>query len=207
MPVVVASALLGFCGVVYEFVLAQSLSILFGNSVVQYSLTIGIFIAGMGLGSHLAERFLNPRLAIWRSQAALSLFAPSASLGFWWLAVAGHSEVARAMAYTSILAIGFLTGFELPLLLKLRNTFASGTVLAADYLGMLSACLLFPLFLLPELGVFKTLFLTALINSLVMISLWPRQVQWQVLCPLGLLGMVYLEPWIRTVLSQKLVGG
>lgn len=207
MPVVVASALLGFCGVVYEFALAQSLSILFGNSAVQYSLTIGLFIAGMGLGSHRAEGFSGPRLSLWRAQLILSLFAPAMSLLFWWLAICGYAETARWLAYGTIVSIGFLTGLELPLLLKLRNSQTSGLILAADYFGMLTACVLFPLLLLPELGVLQTLFLTALLNSATMILIWPRRRPWHALCSTVQIALILFEPSLRQILSQKLVSG
>ncbi len=207
MSVAATSAIFGYCGLIYEFVLAQSLSILFGHSVVQYSVTIGLFIAAMGLGSHLAENFHDPRLALWRTQLCLSLLAPAACVFFWWLAVSGHLIAARVVAYSAIVGIGFLTGTELPLLLRLRAGPSLGAVLGADYLGMLAACVLFPLWLLPEIGVLKTLFATALLNSAMMACLWPRRISLAIPIAGVLALLIYFEPLIREAMSTKLVGG
>jgi hypothetical protein len=48
---ILSSFVLAFCGVVYELALAQTNSVLLGNSYLQYGLTIGLFMAGLGAGS------------------------------------------------------------------------------------------------------------------------------------------------------------
>lgn len=207
MPVIFASAVLGFCGLIYEFVFAQSLSVLFGHSVVQYSLTIGLFILGMGAGAHLAESLKDARLSLWRAQVLISLLAPFGGVTLWWVAISGWDLLARFVAYGFILLVGALTGVELPLLLRLKGDRSSGLVLGADYLGMLAACVMFPLLLLPSVGVFATLFAAALLNSLVLLVLLPRRVLWTGLIPAVLSLFLYLEPSLRDWLSAKLVAG
>ncbi len=208
MPVTLASALLGFCGLIYEFVFAQSLSVLFGHSVIQYSVTIGLFILGMGLGSHIAESFRDPRGALWRIQLELSLLVPALAVLIWWLALSGWSDTARVVAYISIFGVGALTGMELPLLLRLReNRVSAGAVLGADYLGMLAACVLFPLLLLPHFGVFSTLLAAALLNSVVTLTLIPRRIAWTGLVPAMLAISWHYEPLLRDWLSARLMAG
>src|SRR5262245_947761 len=73
---IVCAAILGFTGVLYELVLAQTLSVLFGQSVVQYSVTIGLFLAGMGAGAHVSESWSEPRVRLWRVQMGLALLVP-----------------------------------------------------------------------------------------------------------------------------------
>ena len=45
------SLLLAACSLLYELLIAQSLAFLAANMVVWYSLTIGVYIGGMGLGA------------------------------------------------------------------------------------------------------------------------------------------------------------
>lgn len=202
MPVIFISAILGYCGVIYELVFAQTLSVLFGQSVVQYSVTIGLFLLGMGAGAHYAERFREPRVALWRMQLILALVAPLLLVAVWWLAVSGYTYPARGLAYGMCLFIGTVTGGELPLLMRVMPDRATW-ILSSDYFGMLLACLAFPLILLPEIGVFATLILTALLNAFVMTAL--RFEKWApgFALPLLLIASLYFEPGLREWLSQK----
>ena len=47
--------LLGFCSIVYELLLGQSLSAFLGNTVLRYSVTIGLYMLSMGIGAMMAE--------------------------------------------------------------------------------------------------------------------------------------------------------
>ena len=42
------------CGIVYELIIASVASYLLGNSVFQFSITIGLFMFAMGIGSYLS---------------------------------------------------------------------------------------------------------------------------------------------------------
>ena len=46
---------IGACGLIYELVAGAVASYLLGDSVTQYSLVIGVFLAAMGLGSYLTQ--------------------------------------------------------------------------------------------------------------------------------------------------------
>jgi spermidine synthase len=76
------------------------------------------------------------------------------------------------------LVVGSLVGLEIPLVirvLKEREAFASAvsSVLALDYIGALLASLLFPLVLVPSLGLVRTGFLFGLLNVAVAgLALW-----------------------------------
>lgn len=50
------TSVLAFCSIVYELLLSNTLAIVTGDFVWWQSLTIGIFIGGLGLGSFLASR-------------------------------------------------------------------------------------------------------------------------------------------------------
>ena len=47
--------LLAFCSIVYELLLGQALAAFLGNTVLRYSVTIGLFLLAKGIGAWLAE--------------------------------------------------------------------------------------------------------------------------------------------------------
>ena len=49
------------CGLVYELLAGTISSYLLGNSIYQFSIVIGLFVASMGIGSWLS-RFIDQRL-------------------------------------------------------------------------------------------------------------------------------------------------
>lgn len=205
LPVSWISAALGFCGVIYELVFAQSLSVLFGQSVIQYSVTIGLFLAGMGCGSHFSERLADARRGLWLSQLLLCLLTPLMFWCTWWLGISGLSIPAKVMGYGMCFVIGAVTGAELPLLMRMSGS--SARVLAWDYVGMLLACLAFPLVLLPHIGVFAALLWCALLNGLLMMLIrWERAPSMFWAPGLIVLGL-FLEPGLREWLSQQLTAG
>ena len=51
--------ILSACSLVYELLIAQSMAMLAANMVVWYSLTVGIYLAAMGLGAFLYERWFD----------------------------------------------------------------------------------------------------------------------------------------------------
>ena len=49
--------LIAVCAIVYELVIAALSSYLLGNSIYQFSITIGLFMSSMGIGSFLSKYF------------------------------------------------------------------------------------------------------------------------------------------------------
>ncbi|RMG19160.1 MAG: polyamine aminopropyltransferase, partial [Deltaproteobacteria bacterium] len=141
-------------GIVYELLLGTTASFLLGDSVLEWSLTIGCFLAAMGLGSWLTRYVrgdLLPTLiaieagvAVVGGFSALSLFAV-----FAWLPGAF-----RSLFYLTVGAIGIAVGLEIPLLTRALKRFGAlrtvlSSVFAVDYGGALLASLLYPLLLYP----------------------------------------------------------
>ena len=167
--VVVATA-----GLVYELLAAAAASYLLGDSITQFSTVIGAYLFAMGIGSFLsryvrrgvAARFVEVELAVglvggW---ATVLLF-----LAF------GQTAHFRVVLYALVTAVGVLVGLEIPLLLRLlreRLAFSElvAQVLSLDYAGALVASLLFPLLLVPRLGLIRTSLLMGLANAAV--GLW-----------------------------------
>ena len=210
MRLAICAGLLAFCGLTYEFVFAQSLSVLLGNSIQQYSLTIGIFLGAMGLGALRAPEDGDLPKLLWRLQIGLSLGAPSAFFSLWLLAGSLPRAAIMGLAWSMVATLGFLTGMEIPLLMKIGNSSLRLKILGFDYLGMLVASVLFPLLLLPYLGVFATVLLTASLNALAaQLILVPRSVTVRfalLLIPLLWLAVFSYETLILEWLSQRWIG-
>jgi spermidine synthase len=183
---VYATALvLAACSLLYELLIAQTLATLAANTVVWYSVTIGLYLAAMGLGALLHERYAAGNLwaRLFRVELLLSavgaLAVPVLHFSHTCAVLLDLNDFTLAgnvlffgSAFVLIAIIGMLTGFELPLLIDLGNTASSekrvtNRVLAFDYMGSLLGGLAFPLVLMPYLGLIVIGLLTAGVNLIV----------------------------------------
>jgi spermidine synthase len=163
------------CGLVYELVAGTLASYLLGDSVTQFSTVIGVYLSALGLGSYLsrhvqrglARRFVEVELCV------AVLGGAQAPLLF--LAFGYAPDAFRPVLYAMVLGVGVMVGLEIPLIIRilretadLRDLLAS--VLTFDYIGALLASLLFPLLLLPKIGLVRTSLLFGIANAAV--GLW-----------------------------------
>lgn len=174
------------CGLVYELIAGTIASYLLGDSVTQFSTVIGVYLFSMGIGSFLS-RYIEKKVALTFVQVEMLVGVvggASASLLFLCFE---HVENFRILLYTLITIIGILIGLEIPLLMRIlkeRLEFKDlvSKVFTFDYIGALLASLLFPLVLVPYLGLIRTSFLFGLFNLLVAgwtIHLFRDQLPWQ----------------------------
>ncbi|MCB9741300.1 MAG: polyamine aminopropyltransferase [Alphaproteobacteria bacterium] len=162
------------CGLIYELVAGALASYLLGDSITQFSLIIGAYLSAMGLGSYLSryiERGLVARFVEIEIAVALvgGFEAPLLFAAF------TFSEGFRILLFTLVALIGVLVGLELPLLIRILEGQSSlkdlvARVLFLDYIGALVASVLFPLALVPHLGLLRTSLAFGLLNGLV--ALW-----------------------------------
>lgn len=162
--------LAGLCSLIYELLISTTSSYFLGDSVTQFSLTIGIYMAAMGIGSYLTK-FLDKNLldAFVKVELLLGLIGGASVPVLYFLfdqLTAGQYQVAMLIV---TLLVGILTGFEIPLLVRiLKENYPLNSnlayVLSLDYIGALIATLLFPFLLLPYLGTFRTSIVFGLIN-------------------------------------------
>jgi len=158
-------------GLVYELLAGTLASYVLGDSVTQFSTTIGTYLFAMGVGSWLSrfirgevsQRFLEIELA---AAVAGGTSAPVLFLAF------AYGAVFPIVLYGVILIVGVLVGLEIPLLMRiLREELAFeelvARVLTFDYLGALVGSLLFALVLVPELGLTQTSLLFGMLNATV----------------------------------------
>ena len=166
--------LIAACGLIYELVAGTLASYLLGDSVLQFSTVIGTYLFAMGIGSALS-RYLNRGLVyrfIWIElllgviggfSSALLMLAFAFTQGF------------SIILYALVIVMGVLVGLEIPLLMRIvreRYNFRDviAHVLTFDYLGALAASLIFPIVLVPRLGLVRSAMLFGLIN--VAVALW-----------------------------------
>src|SRR6185369_1923910 len=166
--------LIATCGLVYELLAGTLASYVLGDSVTQFSLIIGIYLFAMGVGSWLsrffdsglARRFIEVELgvAILGGFSAPLLFLSFARISYFYVVL-----------YFVVFAIGVLVGLEIPLLMRILKDNLNfkdlvSRVLAFDYIGALVASLLFPVLLVPRLGLVRTSLLFGILNAAV--GLW-----------------------------------
>lgn len=157
------------CGLIYELLAGTLASYVLGDSVTQFSLIIGIYLSAMGVGSwlsgyldkNLARYFVEIELAV----AVLGGF--SAPLLFFTFANVSYFNI---VLYTMVFGIGVLVGLEIPLLMRILKDELDfkklvARVLALDYVGALVASLLFPIFLVPKLGLTRTSLIFGILNA------------------------------------------
>jgi len=165
--------ILAFCSIAYELLLGQSLSAFLGNTVLRYSITIGLYMLSMGIGALLAEgRFVKrPVTALMKIEVLLTLAGGFSVLGLLVLNSIGlPGLVFSGLAHLLIIAIGILTGFEIPLLIHLKSLETErteNTVLGIDYLGAFFGTVVFAFVFYPIVGLVPTAFLVAALNALV----------------------------------------
>ena len=161
-------------GIAYELIIAAVGSYLIGNGVMQFSITIGLFMLAMGVGS-LASQRIERHLVAWFIAVEIVLAVLggySSSILFW--AFPGFA-LYRPVSYALILAIGSLVGLEIPILTRILSgattwRAAIANVLSLDYFGALIGSVAFPLFLLPTLGLFRSSLGVGLLNALVAVA-------------------------------------
>ena len=174
------------CGLVYELLAGTVASYVLGDSVTQFSLIIGLYLSALGVGAWLS-RFIDRDLAARFVDVELGvaliggLSAPLLFMGF------SRLEWFRLFLYLVVFTIGVLVGLELPILMRILKEHLDfkelvSRVLSFDYIGSLVAAVLFPMFLMPRLGLVRTSIVFGLLNAAV-----------------GLYGTWLLRPLLRGV--------
>jgi spermidine synthase len=170
----VSVLLISACGLVYELVAGTLASYLIGDSVFQFSTIIGCYLFSMGIGSALS-RYINRGLVhrfVWIELLVGLVGGYSSALLFFAFA---YTQAFGFLMYFLVTVIGVLVGLEIPLLIRiLREHFtfrdAVAHVLTFDYIGALAASLVFPIVMVPKLGLVRSALLFGLIN--VAVAFW-----------------------------------
>ena len=163
------------CGLVYELLAGTIASYLLGDSVSQFSTVIGTYLFAMGLGSWFSRHVTRNYLSWFvRVEIMIALIGGcSAAILFLLFPIV---QDFRPILYGLVLMIGFLVGLEIPLLIRILNGRYSfgdlvSNVLTYDYIGALAASLLFPLVLVPFVGLIRGGFVIGIANIVVALLL------------------------------------
>lgn len=168
----VSVLIISICAITYELIVGTLSSYLLGNSVTQFSFSIGLFLFAMGVGAVISRQIRHNEIQWFiLIEILIGIFGGFSAMILY--AVFAVTEVYYYLVMvTLILVIGACIGLEIPLLTRIvviRSDLsrALADVLSIDYMGSLVAALAFPLLLLPELGVTQTAFLMGLFNLIV----------------------------------------
>ena len=209
--------ILSLCGIIYELVLGSLASYLLGNPVQQYSITIGVFLSSMGLGSYLS-RYITKDLvkAFVRIEIALGLIGGISVVVLNYLF---SFSVSFYMLHVFFLVvIGTLVGLEIPLLTRILKSYGAlkdiiSNVLTLDYIGGLGGSLLFPLILFPYMGRYLTSIFVGVVNIAVAIIVIVKIVDysrkkidltWAMASLVILLFLAVNSDWVTAILHKKM---
>lgn len=156
------------CGLIYELIAGTLASYLLGDSVTQFSTIIGLYLFSMGIGSWIS-RYFEKNILFWFIQIEILVgLVGGTSSSILYLVFESVASF-RIVLYSLVGITGILVGLEIPLLMRiLKDRFEFkdlvSKVFTFDYIGALLASIIFPLLLIPYLGLIKTSFLFGMLN-------------------------------------------
>ncbi|WP_026487133.1 polyamine aminopropyltransferase [Caldanaerobius polysaccharolyticus] len=211
--------LVALCGIVYELSIGNVSTYLLGNSVLQYSLTIGFFMFSMGIGSYLSKYIKSELISIF-IYIELSIAAVGGTSSVLLFYSYGFTNIYTMVMILITAIIGIMEGLEIPVITRIIEEnyrdikISLSHVLSFDYLGALIGSLAFSLVLIPRLGIITTPFVFALLNLFVAaINIWVfysevKRRRWLVVSAaitgIILVAGIIFSPKISNVLEQKL---
>lgn len=156
------------CGLIYELVAGTLASYLLGDSITQFSTIIGLYLFSMGIGSYLSKFVTGNLLSKFIQIEFLIGFIGGISSGLLFY-LFNYVDSFRVILYALVAITGILVGVEIPLIMRiLKDNFKFNdlisNVFTFDYIGALLASLIFPLILVPYLGLIKTSLLFGILN-------------------------------------------
>lgn len=159
------------CGLVYELIAGALASYLLGDSITQFSTVIGVYLFSMGIGSFLSKHVNRNLIGIFIQVELLIGLIGGFSAAILFVSFEYVTSF-RVLLYSLVSITGTLVGLEIPILMRiLQNHFEFkdlvSKVFTFDYVGALLASLLFPLVLVPHLGLVRSAFLFGILNVLV----------------------------------------
>lgn len=156
------------CGLIYELIAGTVASYLLGDSVTQFSTIIGAYLFSMGIGSYLSK-FFKDKLLNWFVKIEIMVGLIGGISSTLLFTLFGLAVSFKVILYALVGITGLLVGLEIPLLMRIlehRYEFKDlvSKVFTFDYIGALLASIIFPLVMIPHLGLMRTSYLFGLIN-------------------------------------------
>ncbi len=188
---------LAFCSMSYQLLMARALAETTGHHILSYSASFGFFLLGMGIGGIYYTKSLIRKsplkvffyteilLALLGGLAVVFIFFSHTLLNLWFFSDMNNFFSERIKDFLFIFfsqiflfLVGFLSGFELPIWLKLAEARKNsqgilnktGALLAASYMGGFAGSLLLTLLIAPIFGLISSCILIGFINVIVLIE-------------------------------------
>lgn len=168
----ITTLLISICSIIYELLISSISSYLQGDSITQFSITIGLYMSAMGIGSYLSkfikEKLFNKFVLIEMSVGILGGFS---TLVLFLTNI--YTDIYDLIMYVLIILIGIFVGLEIPILTRIIESHQSdvrknlANIFTFDYIGGLIGSIAFPLILFPKLGFIETALLVGSINIIV----------------------------------------
>ncbi|MBR1654559.1 MAG: polyamine aminopropyltransferase [Clostridia bacterium] len=168
----VTTLLISICSIIYELIISSMSTYLIGDSVKQYSITIGLYMSAMGIGSYLSKKVKNDLFKKFIYVELLTGILGGFSTLILFLANI-YTEIYYLIMYLLVIGIGILVGLEIPILTRIIEENNSNirvnlaNIFTFDYIGGLVGSISFPLFLFPKLGFITTALCVGTINIFV----------------------------------------
>lgn len=192
---IILTCLLSFCSISYELLFANTLAILAGDIVLWHSLTIGIYVAGLGLGTFRSTNVVFPQRKLISIELTLCLIGAISVASIYFLSAIYETAIAVAKAgyiadfatfvtlktqlrvlyfilcESLVFAVGYLSGFELPLIMNMAasdnlKSKSSNILIASNYFGTLIGTLVFAYILIPQFDALYSSLIVSLTNFL-----------------------------------------
>ena len=157
------------CSMVYELIISAVSSYLVGDSTLHYSITIGLYMFAMGVGSFLSK-YIKKNLFNWFVNIEIGVGVIGGLSSLLLFLANLYLEAYAVVMYIEIILIGTLVGAEIPILTRIIETdkqnlrLTLSSLFSFDYIGGLIGSVAFPLLLLPRLGFFATAFMSGTFN-------------------------------------------
>ena len=167
----------GASGYTAEIILSTVSTYILGNSIEQFTVIIGLMLLMMGVGTYVQRfigdlRLIEKFILIEVTLALLVGFAPIAIFAAFGLAP-NNFKIAQ---YFFVMSIGFLVGFEIPLVLRINQAYAKSlganiaNTYAFDYVGACVAAFVFVYWMLRTIPLTEISFIVAGANLAVALA-------------------------------------
>lgn len=175
----IITIIMSICAMVYEFLIAETLTAILGNTILRYNTTVGIYVASMGFGALIIDAIFKDKsdeIKMVMTEIGLSF------LGFFSALIIlianyyifNYPLILNIIVYFFVLVIGIMTGFEIPLMFRIYKKYLNkeiGDVFFYDFLGSFIGAILFPLIIIKSANVFDIGAFFAIINIIMALIL------------------------------------
>ena len=146
----VTTLLISICSIIYELIISSISSYLQGDSILQFSITIGLYMSAMGIGSYISKYIkkdlFNKFVFI---EMSVGIFGGFSSLILFMVNI--YTNIYDLIMYILIILIGIFVGLEIPILTRIIEDNESNVrknlanIFTFDYMGGLVGSIAFPI--------------------------------------------------------------